>query len=201
MLAHADQPGEAALELARFAHPGLDSAACLEYFDTLAARVEQPTALGLRRVIGIGEGFGGDVDDYYDPDNSFLDRVIERRRGIPITLAVVWIEVGRRSGIEVEGIGLPGHFLVRAAGSLVDPFHYGEEIGEEEAVALVAEAVGTAPSLQAGPSGELRLDPRWLVPVTGVEIVARMLRNLSGIYRARGDTHALRWVTACAAAL
>jgi regulator of sirC expression with transglutaminase-like and TPR domain len=201
MLAHADQTGEAALELARFAHPELDSAACLGYFDTLAGLVEHPTALGLRRVIGIREGFGGNVDEYYDPDNSFLDRVIVRRRGIPITLAVVWIEVGRRAGIEVEGIGLPGHFLVRAAGSLVDPFHYGEEIGEKEAVALVAGAVGHPPSLQAAPSGELRLDPRWLVPVTGVEIVARMLRNLSGIYRARGDADALRWVTACAAAL
>jgi regulator of sirC expression with transglutaminase-like and TPR domain len=201
MLAHADQPGEAALELARFAHPGLDSAGCLSYFDTLAGRVEQPTALGLRRVIGIGEGFGGNVDDYYDPDNSFLDRVIERRRGIPITLAVVWIEVGRRAGIEVEGIGLPGHFLVRAAGSLVDPFHYGEEIGEEEAAALMAGATGRPSPSQTASSGEVRLDSSWLAPANGVEIIARMLRNLTGIYRARGDAVALEWLTACAVAL
>jgi regulator of sirC expression with transglutaminase-like and TPR domain len=201
MLAHAGHPGEAALELARFAHPNLDSASYLDYFDTLAGRVEQPTALALRRVICISEGIGGNVDDYYDPDNSFLNRVVERRRGIPITLSVVWIEVGTRAGIEVEGIGLPGHFLVRAAGSLVDPFHYGEEIGEEEAVALVMGAVGPSPSLQALPSGELRLDPAWLTPVDGVEIIARMLRNLGGIYGARGDADALGWVSACVAAL
>lgn len=196
MLAHADQTGEAALELARFAHPELDSAACLGYFDTLAGRVEQPTALGLRRVLAIVEGFGGDLDDYYDPDNSFLNRVIERRRGIPITLSVMWIEVGRRAGIQVEGIGLPGHFLIRVAGSLVDPFHYGEEIGEEEAAALMAVAVGGSP-----PVGALPLDPSWLVPVTGVEIISRMLRNLAGIYAARGDADSLEWVAACAAAL
>ncbi|MGF1668573.1 MAG: SirB1 family protein [Acidimicrobiia bacterium] len=196
MLAHADQLGEAALELARFAHPDIDSASCLGYLENLAARVEHPTALGLRRVIGIHEGIGGNVDDYYDPDNSLLNRVIERRRGIPITLSVIWIEVGRRAGVEVEGIGLPGHFLVRVGGSLVDPFHYGEEIGDDEAAALVAGTVGGPPQL-----GAVRLDPGWLAPVTAVEIISRMLRNLAGIYGARGEAESLEWVTACADAL
>ena len=107
----------------------------------------------------------------------------------PLTaaLSVIWIEVGRRAGIEVEGVGLPGHFLVYAAGQLVDPFHGGEAIGGDEAAALVADAMGGTP----------RLNPEWLRPVSPPDIVRRMLRNLEGIYRERESAADLEWIAAC----
>lgn len=175
-MALADLPGRAALEVAGFVYPDVDMAAVERRIDELAARVEMPTHLGLRRVIAIEEGIGGNVDDYYDPDNSFLNCVIDSRRGIPITLSILWIEVGRRAGIDVDGVGLPGHFLVYAAGQLVDPFHYGEAIGFDEAAGLVASALGGSP----------RLDRHWLEPIATVDVISRLLRNLEGIYVERG---------------
>ncbi|MGH8875097.1 MAG: transglutaminase family protein [Acidimicrobiia bacterium] len=186
-LARADQPAEAALEVASFVYPHIHAGEYLGRLDTMAARVEGAGHLALRRVVAIAEGLGGNVDDYYHPDNSFLNRVLDTRRGIPITLSVIWIEVGRRAGLEMEGVGLPGHFLVYASGQLVDPFHGGEAIGFEEAAALVAESLG----------GKPRLDRRWLEPVSTVEIVARLVRNLDQVYRARGELHHLAWVEAC----
>jgi regulator of sirC expression with transglutaminase-like and TPR domain len=189
--AAADQPGRAALELAGFVYPEVDMCGVERRIDAMAARVEGGTHLALRRVVGIEEGIGGNVDDYYDPDNSFLNCVLEARRGIPISLSILWIEVGRRAGMEVEGVGLPGHFLVYAAGQLVDPFHYGEAIGFDEAAGLVAAALGGAP----------RLDRHWLEPATTPDIIRRMLRNLEGIYVERGDADALEWVLACQAVM
>lgn len=186
-LAHADRPGEAALELARFVYPELDVSAYLDRLERLAQRVEGSNHLALRRVIAISEGIGGNVEQYYDPDNSFLNRVLDTRRGIPISLSLVWMEVGRRAGIEVVGVGLPGHFVVYANGQMVDPFHYGEAIGFDEAAALVASALG----------GQPRLDRSWLSPVETPEVIRRMLRNLETIYQDRYDPSALEWVSAC----
>lgn len=183
--AHADQPGRAALEFARFADPALDVEVCLRRLDSLASAVEGEGHLALRRVISIAEGYGGNVEDYNNPSNLFLDRVLETRRGIPISLSLLWIEVGRRCGIEVVGVGLPGHFVVYAGGQMCDPFHYGEAIGFDEAAALVASALGGAP----------RLDRRWLEPVNSVDLIRRMLRNLESAYAERGDPRP--WVEAC----
>ncbi|MFO7547537.1 MAG: transglutaminase-like domain-containing protein [Acidimicrobiia bacterium] len=186
-LALEGQVGWAALELARFAHPGLEPEPYLDRMTAMAGRVEGSTHLALRRVVGIGEGLGGNVDDYDNPDNSFVNRVLDTRRGIPVSLSVIWMEVGRRAGLEVVGVGIPGHFLVYAARQLVDPFHYGEAIGFDEAAGLVATALGGAP----------RLDRSWLEPVTDAHTIDRMLRNLDHLYRERGDLHHLEWVTAC----
>lgn len=179
----------AAIEIARFAYPRLDSSSVLDRLEALAAEVRGDTHLALRRVIAIRHGIGGNVDDYRNPDNSFINRVLETRRGIPITLSVVWMEVGRRAGIEMQGVALPGHFVTYAGGQMVDPFHYGEAIGSDEAAALIAQAIG----------GDPRLDKRWLEPVSTRDIVRRMLRNLEEQYF--DDPESLEWVSACLSAL
>jgi regulator of sirC expression with transglutaminase-like and TPR domain len=183
---------EAALEYARFAYPQLDVNAYLDRLAAMAESVAGPTHLDLRKVVAIREGLGGDIDNYYDPRNSYLNEVMDRRKGIPITLAVVWMEVGRRAGISVQGVGLPGHFLIYAAGQLVDPFGGGEAIGSDEAAALFAENFGGAP----------RLNPEWLEPVTPESMLERMLGNLADAYRRAADdpVEVFRppdWIRAC----
>ncbi len=186
-LARADQPGRAALEFARFVDPELDPDPYLRKLDAMAEAVQGETHLALRRVISITEGYGGNVEDYRNPDNSLLHRVLDTRRGIPITLSLIWIEVGRRCGIEVVGVGLRGHFVVYAAGQMCDPFHYGEAIGFDEAASLVATALGGPP----------RLDQSWLEPVGSVDLVRRMLRNLETVYEESGMAGDADWVGAC----
>lgn len=186
-LVDADRLAEANLLLARFAHPEVEPDRVMARLDDLAERVEGTTHLALRRVISIQEGIGGNVDDYYHPDNHFLDTVLASRRGIPLSLSVLWIEVGRRAGLEMEGVGMPGHFLVYAGGQLVDPFHYGEAIGFEEAAALVAEALG----------GQPRADRSWFQPVGSLQIVRRMLLNLESLYVDRAEPQHLEWVSTC----
>lgn len=190
-LAAADRLAEANLALAGFVRPELDMARVLDRIDGLASRVEGDNHLAIRRVVSIAEGIGGNVDDYHHPDNHFLDTVLETRRGIPISLAVLWMEVGRRAGIEMEGVGMPGHFLVYAGGQLVDPFHYGEAIGFDEAAALVAESLG----------GHPRADRSWFRPVGPTQIVRRMLLNLERLYVDREEPHNLEWVSACLEAI
>jgi regulator of sirC expression with transglutaminase-like and TPR domain len=184
-----DQLDRAAIEVARFAHPGLDGDMVLARLDALAAEVVGDTHLALRRVIGIRHGIGGNVDDYDNPDNSYLNRVLETRRGIPISLSILWMEVGRRAGLEMQGVGLPGHFVVYAAGQLVDPFHYGEAIGFDEAASLIANAIG----------GDPRLDRRWLEPVGTADIMRRVLRNLENAHPREAPE--LEWISACQTAL
>lgn len=119
-------------------------------------------------------GFRGNSDDYYDPENSFLSSVISRRTGIPITLALVYIEVGRRVGLPLAGIGMPMHFLVarRTGGSyrFVDPFHGGREVSRGECL-LLLERAGYEPA-----------EP-YLRPAPVVAILERMARNLIVIYQ------------------
>jgi regulator of sirC expression with transglutaminase-like and TPR domain len=189
-LAAAGLVAEAALEFAVFAYPDVDVQGYLDRLDRMADLVAGATHLDLRRVVAIREGLGGDIDDYYDPRNSFLNEVIDRRKGIPITLSVVWMEVGRRAGIEVQGVALPGHFLVFAGGQLVDPFHGGEAIGADEAAVLVAENYGGAP----------RLNPEWLEPVEPRAIVVRMLGNLVEAYQRQAGEDGFEppeWIEAC----
>ncbi len=186
-LAAADRLAEANLALAGFVRPEVDTVSVMDRIDDLAARVEGSTHLALRRVISIAEGIGGNVDDYHAPANHYLDTVLATRRGIPLSLSVLWIEVGRRAGIEMDGVGMPGHFLVYAGGQLVDPFHYGEAIGFDEAAGLVAEALG----------GKPRADRSWFRPVGSVQIVRRMLLNLERLYVDRAESHNLEWVAAC----
>jgi regulator of sirC expression with transglutaminase-like and TPR domain len=186
-LAHGDEPARAALEFARFVDPDLEADRYLRKLDAMAAAVRGEGHLALRRVISITQGYGGNVEDYHNPDNSLLHRVLDSRRGIPISLSLVWIEVGRRCGIEVVGVGLPGHFVVYAAGQMCDPFHYGEAIGFDEAASLVATALGGPP----------RLDQSWLEPVSSVDLIRRMLRNLETVYTDSDSDGDLEWVTGC----
>src|SRR6185295_3779128 len=113
------------------------------------------------------EGFRGNAEDYYDPRNSFLNDVLDRRLGIPITLSVLYIVVAARAGLEAAGVGLPGHFVVRAErrgrSRLLDPFHGGELLDHAGCQTLVARVRPAD-----GP-----LDPRWLAPVTTRQIFVR----------------------------
>ncbi len=186
-LVRTDRLAEANLLLAGFVHSDLDPEVVLGRLDDLASQVDGSSHLALRRVISITEGIGGNVDDYHNPDNHFLDTVLSTRRGIPISLSVLWMEVGRRAGIDMEGVGMPGHFLVYADGQLVDPFYYGEAIGFDEAAMLVADALG----------GNPRADRSWFRPVSSAEIVRRMLLNLEHLYQERGDSGNLTWVSTC----
>lgn len=186
-LVSADRLAEACLLLGTFVDPDLKALEYLTQLDRMAADVEGDTHLALRRVISIQEGIGGNTDEYDNIDNGFLHRVLDSRRGLPIIVSVIWLEVGRRAGIQVEGVGLPGHFVVFAGGQLVDPFHFGEAIGRDEAARLVAEAIGGPP----------RLEPTWLNPVDTRAIVRRILTNLENRYEKLADDRNLDWVRTC----
>jgi regulator of sirC expression with transglutaminase-like and TPR domain len=186
----------AALTIARIAYPDLDPAPSLRRLDDLAAAVRprlfpqaspEAAAAELAGYLFRECGFRGNQEEYYDPRNSYLNDVLERRLGIPITLSVVLIETGARLGLPVEGVGFPGHFLVRLAGSrgplLLDPFFGGREIGEQELLARYRAAAGAdAPALP----------PDALAPTGTPAILTRMLRNLLRVYLEQKDhTHAL----------
>ena len=124
-------------------------------------------------------GFAGNVDDYYDPRNSLMDEVIDRRLGIPITLSLVYVEVAKRVGAPMVGVGMPGHFLVRHVDEeslYVDPYHRGVIVNE-------AECVEQFRRINQG----MHWDPAFLAPVSDRAFLARMLRNLGAIWTQRGE--------------
>jgi regulator of sirC expression with transglutaminase-like and TPR domain len=118
------------------------------------------------------QGFTGNRDRYDDPSNSFLNEVLERRTGIPITLAVVYMEVARRVGIDIDGVNFPGHFLMRCAPMILDPFHRGARLSEHDCRRLLERHVGE----------EAAFDPALLAPATKPQMLTRMLLNLKRIY-------------------
>jgi len=161
----------AALCIAAQAHRGLDVDEWSARLDTLAARCTTTTFDGLRAHLFENEGFHGDIDHYADPENSFLDSVIERRRGIPISLSVLMIAIGRRIGVDALGVGMPGHFLVldAARGDVwCDPFHGG----------ALLDADGCRRRFELVYGGSLTFQPAFLAPTPPPAIVARMLANL-----------------------
>lgn len=177
-----------ALEIARIEHPDLTPARELLRLDSLAARsgarsVGDPLKAlhRLREFLFEEEGFSGNAADYYDPRNSCLNDVLDRRLGIPITLSVLMMEVGRRVGLPILGVGLPGHFVVRADVGpepvLLDPFDGGAVLTPERAAAVVARALGR----------QVPLTGQHLAPVTKRQILTRMLMNLRGIYLRRAE--------------
>ncbi len=122
--------------------------------------------------------FAGNHTNYHDPRNSFLNDVIERRVGIPITLSLLYVEVGKRLGVPLLGIGMPGHFIVRhrdESDVFVDPFHGGILLSEDECAERVKQAT----------QGALTWDRSYLQPVRSREFIARMLRNLKVVYLQR----------------
>lgn len=178
--------GRAALAIARADHRDLEPEAWLSKIEDIAFGVDDLDSL--RRRLFDELGFDGERDNYYEPDSSFLDRAIERRRSIPITLSVLMIEVGRRAGIKLDGIGMPGHFLVRSpmTGDYIDPFFKGELLNEEGVEARFRQVSGVGATVKFVPG---------MRPVsTKQEILARMLNNLKAIYKARSDGRSLEWV-------
>lgn len=174
-----------ALEIARDAYPDLEPGPYLERIEALAARVRDraPAAAKARQVLGqinwvlfVEEGFQGNTEDYYDPKNSYLNQVIERKTGIPISLSVLYRAVAHRLGLEMEGVNLPAHFMLRVDRGdetiFVDPFHAGALLDRQGCERRVAELVGRPVVLS-----DLELAPCGLDLV-----VTRMLRNLKAIY-------------------
>jgi regulator of sirC expression with transglutaminase-like and TPR domain len=179
----------ASLAVAMLEHPDLDVEACERALDRLAERVQTLAALedttwgrvsALKRVLADEEGFRGDIQTYAAAQNCFLNVVLERRQGLPITLGVLYMEVARRAGIELFGVGFPGHFVVAAQtgqGKLVmDPFQGGTLLTESGLAALLN---GVAP--------QLRFSPAMLTPTPVKSITARLLMNLKRSYQASGD--------------
>jgi len=184
---------EGALWIAAEEYPGLavtdylarlgDMAACLRG----RLRPDVATAeklLALNHYLFDELGFSGNEGDYFDPRNSFLNDVLERRLGIPITLGVIYIEIGRRIGIGLHGVSFPGHFLVKCAlrdGVVVlDPYSSGLSLGVEDLQQRL-HAAGGAERTDDALLGHL------LSAATNKEVLARMLRNLKGIYLKQGD--------------
>ena len=184
---------EAALLIAKEEHPEVEVATYLQRLDTLAQAVQDqlldsPTARDIIQTLNIQlflkEGFRGNIDAYYDPANSFLNAVLDRKTGIPITLSVIYLEVGRRLGLPLVGVGFPGHFLVKytAEGDeiVLDPFLGGMELDHDQLAQKLRTMYGEAnPFLQQ--------IPRLLTPTSKKDILVRMLRNLKGIYLQQND--------------
>ncbi|MEX0663165.1 MAG: transglutaminase-like domain-containing protein [Acidimicrobiia bacterium] len=161
---------EAALLIAAHDH-GVDVEEQLARLDELAAGAP-PAADALSTYLFVERGFVGNSVEYSDPRNSLLDEVLDRRLGLPITLSVLMIEVGRRLGLGLVGIGMPGHFLVRAeTGTFFDPFHGGERLDEDGCRERFSATQGDAAFLS-----------EYLEPVGSHAILARMLANLVRSY-------------------
>lgn len=179
---------EAALVISAQANPALDVAAQLRRLDALAREVEVGETDALLDHLFGTVGLHGDRDSYDDPHNSYLDRVLDRRRGIPISLSVLVIEVGRRLGLPLEGVGMPGHFLVRdraTADQLIDPFFGGRRVDH----------AGCEELLRAAAGPQARLTPGMLAATGTTAVLSRMLNNLDHSFRRRGDLGGLTWVT------
>jgi regulator of sirC expression with transglutaminase-like and TPR domain len=132
-------------------------------------------------------GFSGDRDTYNDPANALLSRVLDRRRGLPITLSILWVAIGRRLGVPIHGIGLPGHFVVGIGSGddrvVVDPFHDGAILDEHAISDLVSRTT----------RGSVAYTRAMLRPTTPPAIVRRLLNNLTRDYQAIGDAAAALW--------
>jgi regulator of sirC expression with transglutaminase-like and TPR domain len=184
---------EAALILAAHEYPGLDVAAYLARLDELAEALKRrlrgdisPTEslIALNRYLFDELGFRGNAEDYYDPRNSFLNEVLDRRLGIPITLSLVYVEIGRRVGLALHAVSFPGHFLVKCVmrnGAVVlDPYARGASLSLEELQQRLK-------VLRGGAAPASEMVGHMLAAAGKKSVLARMLRNLKGIYRERGD--------------
>jgi regulator of sirC expression with transglutaminase-like and TPR domain len=172
---------EAALLIAAHDHPVTVDAE-LDALDALGSGL--PPGADARAIAGYlfrDLGFAGNSVDYGDPRNSCLDEVRVRRLGIPITLSVLMIEVARRAGVELRGVGMPGHFLVgEGAGVFYDPFHGGVELDADACRARFVATQGDAP-----------FRPEYLAPVPTTAILSRMLANLVNSFLQRDPTSAI----------
>ncbi|HEY9665928.1 MAG TPA: transglutaminase-like domain-containing protein [Coleofasciculaceae cyanobacterium] len=181
---------KAALLIAQAEYPDLDIDEYLNALDVMADEVEErlpAERYPLRIIQSLNQyfyedlGYTGNTSNYYDPRNSFLNEVIDRRTGIPITLSLVYLEVARRLDFPMVGINMPGHFLMRPefeeAGIFVDAFNRGEILFEQDCQQRLAQIYGRS----------VPLDPSFTTPVSPRDLLARMLRNLKFIYLDRKD--------------
>ena len=177
----------AALLIALDAYPGLNVSDYLERIDLLAERTSaqlhsDAAARPMEAIESINcqlfeiEGFQGNQEDYYDPRNSFLNEVLDRKTGIPITLSVLYMEVGRRIGLKVEGVGMPGHFIVKCKHKgveiFIDAFGRGEILLEEGCERKLTQLHGK----------DFQFNRSCLDAVNHSQILTRMLHNLKAIY-------------------
>jgi regulator of sirC expression with transglutaminase-like and TPR domain len=174
----------ASLVIARTEYPGLDIERYASRVEELARRVcnvtpdlhPQRTLTTLNNVLFEEVKLRGNREDYYDPRNSFLNDVFDRGLGIPITLSIVYMEVARRVGIALSGVGMPGHFLLKHFSDgrevLIDCFNRGEVLTRQDCQGRLDEIY----------SGEMRLQPEFLHPISRRQILTRMLNNLKTVY-------------------
>ena len=182
---------QAALLIAQEEYPELEIRPYLVRLDEIALRARPATkglsrpdaAAALMKFLFQDEGFSGDEENYYDPRNSYLNEVLERRRGIPITLSVVAMEVGRRLGLRIAGVGLPGHLILRhpaPGGDLMfDPFRGGQPLSLDDCREIVSRVS----------DGTMMLRAEHLKAATKLEILVRILRNLKSAYVRAEDLH------------
>jgi len=176
---------EATLLIAKEEYPDLDLAAYLARLEDMGADVRRlagPTQDPHRLIAELSEylfqhlGFRGNADYYYDPKNSFLNEVLDRRIGIPITLSAVYLEVARRIGLRLHGVGMPGHFLVKYEGPgeevVIDPFGGGRIVSSVDCQRILDQVF----------DGKRRFEPTMLAIVGTRQILTRMLTNLKAIY-------------------
>lgn len=179
-----------ALEIARDFYPTLDLARYEQFVDLLANRVRArcPALDHPRSILGqinwvlfVEEGFEGDTENYFDPRNSFMNEVIDRKRGIPISLSVLYEAVARRIGLVMAGVNLPAHFMLRTGAGIdaifVDPFHDGALLDRRGCETRISQVLGRPTALSAV----------QLAPCSHEQVVARMLRNLKLLFLQSGD--------------
>src|SRR5438876_968188 len=181
---------EAALLIAAEEYPDLRPAVYLNQIARMGTELKQRIRAEVEpgRVVEVANvylfeelHFKGNREEYYDPRNSFLNEVLDRRVGIPITLAVLYVAIGERAGLPVRGVGMPGHFLVKYAPAstgeiFVDAFN-GRSLTREECAKMLNEMYG----------GEVKMRPALLEPSTKRQVLARILNNLKSLYLSRGD--------------
>lgn len=178
---------ECGLLIAAHAYPGLEIDRELERLDALAEGCAVPTLDGLVGYLFGDLGFVGNTTHYFDPRNSFLNDVLERRTGIPISLGVLALSVGRRVGVPMVGVGMPGHFLLRDQVDqevFMDPFAGGALLDLE----------GCARAFRSVHGDDAEFRPSFVEPFGAFAIVARMLANLLPLFAAKNDRASLAWV-------
>lgn len=181
--------GRAALAIAAFDYPQLNIAAYLGRIDELAVEVAKrsdgsavrQSLEALNHVLFERHGFHGNGEDYYNPKNSFLNEVLERKTGIPITLSVLYMEVAQRIGLPLDGVGFPGHFMVKHARAgdeiVIDPFRRGEIRSREDLRRMLRDLYG----------GTVELQSEFLAATGKKNILKRMLGNLKSVYARTND--------------
>lgn len=180
----------AALLVASAFQPELDMDVYLSRIDLLADQASRKvrSVIGsrlqlaeLREFLFIQEGFRGNREAYYDPRNAFLSEVLDRKLGIPVSLGILYMEVARRLELQMDGVGLPGHFIVRHEAPegefLIDPYTQGTLLAVEDCEHLIRSLYGE----------QAQLDERYLKPISRTRVLKRLLSHLKGVYLHAGN--------------